>query len=203
MKKYGDLFIKDGKFIGKFEEMYQQFDDPWNQSKEGVFNDLSRNIVAYYFKKYQIESSVEFGCGLGNTMNYLHSQTEIDMLGIDISETCIKKARLRFPDLSFKVDNIRNILNYSRYQCFFFSEITWCLLEDKLLDNIFTIMKENLTGKYFIHNLVFYKGQQKYGNDYFANLEDFIEFCPFKLLTKVEINTLSYDVTNTSCIFKI
>ena len=23
MKKYGDYFIKDGKFIGKFEEMYQ------------------------------------------------------------------------------------------------------------------------------------------------------------------------------------
>ena len=34
--KYQDLVIKDGKFVGEFEKMYQEFDDPWNQTKEGV-----------------------------------------------------------------------------------------------------------------------------------------------------------------------
>ncbi len=34
--KYQDLVIKNGQFVGEFEKMYQLFDDPWNQSKEGL-----------------------------------------------------------------------------------------------------------------------------------------------------------------------
>ncbi len=40
-------------------------------------------------------------------------------------------------------------------------------------------MKEKMKGKYFIHNLVFYKGQQEYGNQYFTNLDEFIKVLPF------------------------
>ena len=32
--RYQDFVIKDGKFIGEFEKMYQNFDDPWNQKKK-------------------------------------------------------------------------------------------------------------------------------------------------------------------------
>ena len=203
MDRYQDYVIKDGKFIGKFEEMYQKFDDPWHQSEDGYFDDLSRKIVAHFIKQYQITSSVEFGCGLGKTMNFIQKETNIDTLGIDISETAIKKAKEKYPDMSFEVNNIENILDYSQYQSFFFSEITWYLLEDKLLDRVFEKMKNNLSGKYFIHNLVFYKGQQKYGNNYFTNLKEFLEFCPFKLLTKVEINNVDCDSSGTSSIFLI
>ena len=27
---YHDYFIKDGRFIGRFEEMYRDVDDPWH-----------------------------------------------------------------------------------------------------------------------------------------------------------------------------
>ena len=64
-------------------------------------------------------------------------------------------------------------------------------------------MKNNLSGKFFIHNLTFYKGQQKYGRKYFTNLKEFIEFCPFKLLTKVEIEENDCDAYQTSSIFLI
>ena len=30
--KYQDYVIKDGKLVGQFEEMYQNFEDPWEQS---------------------------------------------------------------------------------------------------------------------------------------------------------------------------
>ena len=203
MKTYQDLVIKDGRFIGKFEEMYESFDDPWHQSDEGYFNDLSRLIVADYIKKNNIRNCVEFGCGLGMTMNYIHSHTNIDMLGIDISSTAIMKAKETHPKLSFKVDTVENIINYSQYECFFFGEITWYLLEDKLLDRVFEKMTDNLKGKYFIHNLVFYKGQQKYGNNYFTNLSEFISFCPFKLITQTEIDNVNNDTKNTSSIFEI
>ena len=44
MKRYQDYVIKDGKFIGKFEEMYQKFEDPWHQM-ELEFNVLGGGIL--------------------------------------------------------------------------------------------------------------------------------------------------------------
>ena len=64
-------------------------------------------------------------------------------------------------------------------------------------------MKNSLKGKYFIHNLVFYKGQQKYGLDYFSTLDQFIEFCPFKLLSKTFTEFEEGDPKETSTIFQI
>ena len=72
-----------------------------------------------------------------------------------------------------------------------------------MLDEIFKKMSIKLKGKYFIHNLVFYKGQQKYGNDYFKNLDEFIDFCPFELIAKVEIDIKNTNTIETSSIFKI
>jgi hypothetical protein len=72
-----------------------------------------------------------------------------------------------------------------------------------MIDKVFNTMKRNLKGKYFIHNLVFYKGQQKYGRNYFLNLKEFINFCPFELIGKVEIDIEDSDCIETSSIFKI
>jgi len=202
--KYTDLVIKDGKFIGEFEKMYKNFEDPWSQSKsENVENSISRNIVINYIKKFKIKKIIECGCGLGKTTNYIHSNTGVNILGIDISETSIKKAKKNYPHLDFKVDNIKNIATYINFDCFFFSEITWYILQDKMIDKLFESMKKELKGKYFIHNLVFYKGQQKYGKEYFKNLNEFINFCPFEMIGKVEVDMKNSQIIETSSIFKI
>ena len=202
--KYQDLVIKNGKFVGEFEKMYQLFDDPWNQTKKGfVENSISRKIAVNYINSFEIKSLVEFGCGLGKTTNFIHSNTNVDILGVDISETSIKKSKKNYPNLNFNVDNITNIVKYKDYDCYFFSEITWYILKDNMIDIVFNTMKKKLKGKYFIHNLVFYKGQQKYGLDYFSNLKEFIDFCPFELIGKVEIDIKNSDCIETSSIFKI
>ena len=72
-----------------------------------------------------------------------------------------------------------------------------------MLEKIFQNMKENLNDKYLIHNLVFYKTSQKYGKKYFSNPMEFIKFCPFDLITKVEINSVDSECIETSMIFKI
>jgi SAM-dependent methyltransferase len=202
--KYQDLVIKDGKFVGEFEKMYQEFDDPWNQTKEDyVENSVSRQIVCNYINQYQINSMVEFGCGLGKTTNFISNKTNINILGVDISETSIIKSKKRYPELKFEVNDIENIDEYKDYECYFFSEITWYILEDNKIDKIFEIMKNKLNGKYFIHNLVFYKGQQRYGLDYFSSLDQFIEFCPFKLLGKTISDFEESECSETSSIFRI
>ena len=51
--KYQDLVIKDEKFVGKFEEMYQKFSDPWNLlkiNKQG-FN-LNYHIIYNYCEQW-------------------------------------------------------------------------------------------------------------------------------------------------------
>ena len=118
----------------------------------------------------------------------------------------IDKAKNFYPKLEFKVDNILNISKYEEFDCMFFSEITWYLLEDKKIDEVFNIMSNKFKGKnkFFIHNLVFYKGGvQQYGKEYFTTLDEFIEFCPFELLGKIQSDIQSEGNIETSAIFKI
>ena len=64
-------------------------------------------------------------------------------------------------------------------------------------------MQMNLKGKFLIHNLVFYKENQRYGKEYFSMPEEFIQFCPFELLGKVEVNIKNSNVIETSMLFKV
>ena len=156
--KYGDYFIKDGKFIGDYEKIYKDFDDPWNQSKDWYVNySPSRQAVVSFINKYKVKSIVEFGCGLGFTTDYITKNTQTKILGVDISQTSITKASMKFPELKFIQDDVSNIIEYKNYDCFYFAEITWFLLENKKIDKIFELMKKYLKGKFFIHNLVFTK----------------------------------------------
>lgn len=187
--KYQDLVIKDGNFVGEFEEMYKTFENPWNQEDELYSSNVSRRAACHFIEKYQIKSIVEWGCGLGKTSNYIkkHVKQDINITGIDVSQTAITKAKNKYQDIDFIVDDISNISNYLNYDCIFLSEITWYLLEDNLLDNVFkTLLKNSNKDTYLFHQLSFYKkGVQKYGTDYFSNIDEFIDFCPFDLVAKV------------------
>tara|TARA_Y200000002_G_scaffold247768_1_gene205126 strand:- start:26 stop:169 length:144 start_codon:yes stop_codon:yes gene_type:complete len=44
--KHQDHVFKDRKFVGKFEEMYQKFSDPWNLLKK---NKLNNNLFVSNF----------------------------------------------------------------------------------------------------------------------------------------------------------
>ena len=85
-KKYQDYVIKDGHFVGKFEEMYRDCDDPWHQSDyEYIHGSISRNATIGIIKKFGLSSLCEFGCGLGHTTNFIQKNTGIDIVGIELS----------------------------------------------------------------------------------------------------------------------
>lgn len=118
---YHDYVIKDGEFVGKFEEMYSSCDDPWYQTKhENVLGCTSKLVSASYILKFGIKEIIEFGCGLGFYTSFLRDFTGAKVAGVDISETAIRKAKKYFLDMDFFVmilsvlENIQSI----RILCF-------------------------------------------------------------------------------------
>ena len=199
-KTYHDFVIKDGKFIGKFDEMYSEFNDPWTQSVQ--LNKYSRMAGIIHIKNFGIKSVLECGCGLGYYANWIKQETNIIPKSLDISTVAIDKAKNLFPELDFEVADISTDLeHYIDYECVMLSEIIWYILPD--LKKIFRTLENNFKGKYLIVNQVFYKGTQKYGTEYFTSLSEFIQFVPFTMIGKCEATTINDGTIETSTIFKI
>lgn len=199
-KSYHDYVIKDGKFIGEFETMYQDCEDPWTQAKQP--NKYSRSASIWHLKNFGIKSVLECGCGLGYYADWIHRETGIVPKSVDVSESAIAKAQKLFPHLDFEVADItRELERFKDQDCILLSEIIWYILPD--LNALFDVMKEHFAGKHLVVLQVFYKGSQKYGTEYFTNLDEFIEYVPFPLLGKSE-STLERDSTiETATIFEI
>ncbi len=196
---YHDYVISNGQFVGKFEEMYQKFEQPWMQEQQP--NPYSRQAGILHLQKFGIRSVLECGSGLGYYAEAIYRQTGIVPEGIEISPTAAEKAEATCPHLSSRIDTVDNLANYKHLDAILFAEITWYILPD--LPKLFALMREHFAGKYFIHNLVFYKGTQKYGTEYFTNLQEFIKYVPFKLMGYCEATTEHDSTIETSTIFKI
>ena len=85
--------------------------------------------------------------------------------------------------------------------CILFAEIIWYILPD--LDALLEIMKREFKDKYLVVLQVFYKGTQKYGNEYFTSLAEFIEYVPFKLVGSCQATLESDTTIETATIFKV
>jgi SAM-dependent methyltransferase len=198
--KYQDLVIKDGRFIGRFEEMYQQFADPWCLA-DAMRTSYRKWDSVITMRHFGIQSIVEFGCGLGFYTSIL-AQEGFRVIGIDVSQTAIAKAQARFPELSFRCDVVANLARYNDYDAVLFADITWYILPE--LDDLFAEMRRAWSGKLFVHNLVFYKGQaQRYGREYFTTIDEFIARVPFPLVARAEATAEDLDGIETSTAFRI
>lgn len=199
-KTYHDYVIKDGKFIGKFDEMYSEFTDPWTQSSQP--NKYSRMAGILHMKNFHVKRVLECGCGLGYYADWIQRETGITPKSVDISPVAIEKAKKLFPQLDFEVVDICTDLHkFKTYDCVLFAEIIWYILPN--LKGLFEVLERDFKGKYLVVNQVFYKGTQKYGNDYFTNLNEFIAYVPFTLIGKCEATTEHESTIETSTIFKI
>src|SRR5687767_12812902 len=96
-ESYHDYVIKDGKFIGKFDEMYSKYEDPWTQSKQP--NKYSRMAGIIHLKNFEIKSILECGCGLGYYADWIRKETGIIPKSVDVSEIAIRNAKKLFPHL--------------------------------------------------------------------------------------------------------
>jgi len=92
--------IKNGKFIGAFEEMYRNCPDPWHQN--GV-QPLAEDIALLLLSKRRYRRVLDIGCGKGRFTSRLKSATGASVTALDVSPTAIEIAQSRYPDIEFLV----------------------------------------------------------------------------------------------------
>jgi len=106
--------IQNRKFVGNFEEMYQDEKkdnfDSWHQEDT---RQLNRKIDLAVLENYNFSKIIDIGCGKG-ALTHLLKKRNNQVLGLDISETAISVAKERFPDIDFLVIDVNAISEYSK-----------------------------------------------------------------------------------------
>ena len=183
--KYQDYVIKDGKLVGEFEQMYQDFSDPWDQTTREK-DRTEKKIAIHLLSKIKAKKIIELGCGLGHYTNEI-SQAGFHTLGVDISPTAIEKGKHTFPLCNFQVGDILDFDIYDQFgpDAIIMAEITWYVLEK--LDLFLAHLRKN-PEIYLIHLLTTYpEGVQKYGQQKFTNLEQIKRYFSMNYLEFGEI----------------
>jgi len=187
--KYQNFVIKDGKFVGKFEEMYKKVSDPWNLLKKNKkTKNLNYQVIYNYCESIRSSKKLtilEIGCGFPQISYELYLK-KFKVYGTDISKTVIKKSKKKYPKIKNNLF-VSNFLNFSLYEklkpdIIILSDITWYVLPE--LKKFIRWYKNLKTKTYLIHSLAVYgKDKQKYGTKYFYDLKTIKSFFKLKYLS--------------------
>ena len=201
----GDNVIKDGKLIGEFEKLYQNIEDPWNQSEKHNTKDTCRQISIMLCERLRESHGanriIELGCGFGFITDQLR-QRRFDSIGIDISETAILKAREKNPSSNFEVRNYNDFEFYSRFNpdIIIMAQLTWYILDtlDMYLEQLKAYAARAGKPIFFIHLLATYKkGVQTYGVDKFTTYDEILSYFNLRYLESGFVKTTLTEDTNS------
>jgi len=99
------------KFVGRFEEMYanegKEHFDSWFQDD---VSDFSRRFSSWFISQHRYASILDVGCGKGTFTNLLKKSGK-RIVGVDISQTAIAKAKSRYPGIDFLTMTVNQALD--------------------------------------------------------------------------------------------
>ena len=129
--RYQDYVIRNGEYIGRFEDMYSNASDiPWHQDEtaNAIFSDLTVAIL----KKRQVASLLEVGCGMGFMAARLKSEIPelTRVVGLDISPTAAAKATAMFPDIEFRAGTLDSWRGGETFDVVVSKDVLWYVLDD-------------------------------------------------------------------------
>lgn len=195
---YHDYVFKDGKFVGAFEEMYQNVDDPWHH---GEAKAIPYDMVLHLLGRYQVCSAggkiLDIGCGKGAfTARLARHCPDAAIKAIDISPTAINKAQEQYGSskIEFQVMDIQKELKNitDDFDLIVVSDVMWYILPK------FKEIMGHLSGHilrergYLIINQTLYKpGQQKYGKEIVSTIEDMLACISITPIDIFEINRMA------------
>jgi len=89
-------------FLGRFEAMYRAEDEEGFDSwRERDLRPLRKRISLAILDSYNFDRVLDVGCGKG-TITHLLKRRNNHVVGIDMSETAIARARASYPDIEFR-----------------------------------------------------------------------------------------------------
>lgn len=166
----------DGSFVGDFEAMYRECEDPWLQDIEASRSPLKR-LILRRIAELPERRVLDVGCGNGTFTDLIRSEGKAEVLGLDVSETAIAQARSRYPVCRFEVASATEVARFAAMQpravCML--GLTWCILDT--FKDVLAILKKHFRDAVLFHTLTFYgAGRQKYGTEYFTSLEELLPY---------------------------
>jgi SAM-dependent methyltransferase len=189
--RYQDYVIRDGRFVGEFEQMYRDFPDPWSESRlEKFASDKAAaiNLLGRLKELHGARRVVEIGCGFGHFSQRI-AQTGLQVLGVDVSETAVATARARVGGVSFQTASIGDhaVLREFQPDVIVLAEVTWYVLDS--LREFMAFLRTELPNAFLLHLLTTYPaGVQKYGADFFTDLEGIKGFLAMQWLESGEVH---------------
>lgn len=179
--RYQDYVIRDGELIGEFEELYQDFENPWDQTNRE--RRASEKVVAIHLLQgLGVTRVLELGSGLGQFAGAM-AAAGFEVRGIEISPTAVEKARASHPDVDFQVGDVLDFDKYREFDpdAIVMAEITWLVLEQ--LPALLEFLRAEYPGRYLVHLLHTYgPGVQQYGRDRFTDLPGILGFFDLEYL---------------------
>lgn len=144
---YHAYVFKDGKFVGKFEEMYQAVDDPWHQDVWA--HRLKYDLILTLLKRDKHMAILDLGCGKGAFTSRLHTELGSNVIGVDISTAAVRKAQQRYPGVMFQVMDILQGLDFDdgTFDLVVCIELFWYVLKD--IHKILSEARRVLRGGHF------------------------------------------------------
>lgn len=112
MTDYHDYVFDEKKrrFVGRFEEMYAAERtgggfDSWHQED---FRHMDRGICLLILERFNFDTILDVGCGKGMFTHLLKKKNNY-VVGADISKTALNIARARYPDVEFRVADLKSV----------------------------------------------------------------------------------------------
>lgn len=101
------VFDQDARtLVGDWEKMYRQESvegyDSWHQDDS---RQLQRQISLQIIGMYHFGKILDIGCGKGSFTHLLKKRNN-EVVGVDVSETAIAIAAVRFPDIVFRTADV-------------------------------------------------------------------------------------------------
>lgn len=192
---YHDYFIKDGQFIGEFEQMYRNIEDPHHcvALAGRLDNDLLLTIAEHV--RGEVRTALDIGCGLGKlTHRFQQKLPGAVVHACDISETAVSKAQAAYPECRFFVHTLgEKPLPFAdgSLDLIQMAQVVWCILEvlQPVCDDLFRALRPG--GHLAIQNGFYPSSDQKYGGDIVGSTRDlngFLTRSGFDVRTEIHIN---------------
>ncbi|OFW11426.1 MAG: hypothetical protein A3H96_00550 [Acidobacteria bacterium RIFCSPLOWO2_02_FULL_67_36] len=172
-----EYFIRpDGTFVGDFEGMYRNCEDPWGQSVEVSRSPLNR-IITSRIAQLPERRVLDLGCGNGDSSELFRTEGNAEVLGVEISPTAVANAKARYPLCKFEVASATEVARFAdmRPTAICMSGLTWCILDG--FRELLASIEKRFPGALLFHTLTFYgPGMQKYGTEYFTSLDELLPY---------------------------